>query len=70
MVAMLKNLVGQPCTLILLAQSDEAVEKSVRNLPRAKALRANYLNVRDLLGHERVILPLGALDTIQSYLGG
>jgi large subunit ribosomal protein L4 len=70
MVAMLKNLVGQASTLILLAQSDEAVENSVRNLPKAKALRANYLNVRDLLGYERVILPLGALDTIQSYLGG
>jgi large subunit ribosomal protein L4 len=69
-VETLKKLVGQSSTLILLAQSDEAIEKSIRNLPRAKALRANYLNIRDLLGYERVILPLGALDTIQSYLGG
>lgn len=70
MVETLKKLVGQSSTLILLAQSDEAIEKSIRNLPRAKALRANYLNIRDLLGYEIVILPLGALDAIQSYLGG
>jgi hypothetical protein len=27
------------------------------------------LNVRDLLQYDRVIMPLGALDVIQSYLG-
>jgi large subunit ribosomal protein L4 len=69
MVATLKRLVGQASALILLAESDVAVEKSVRNLQTAKTLHANYLNVRDLLGYERVILPLGALDAIQSYLG-
>ncbi|MEJ2562039.1 MAG: 50S ribosomal protein L4 [Anaerolineales bacterium] len=52
-----------------LAGRDELVEKSVRNLPKAKTLRANYLNVRDLLQYDRVIMPLGALDVIQSYLG-
>jgi len=70
MVAILERLVGQASALILLAESNEVIEKSVRNLPDAKTLRANYLNVRDLLGYERLIMPLGALDIIQSYLGG
>ena len=36
----------------------------------AKLLRANYLNVRDLLGCDHVILPLPALEVVRSYLGG
>ena len=69
MVATLERLVGQASALILLAESNEAIEKSARNLPDAKTLRANYLNVRDLLGYEKLIMPLGALEIIQSYLG-
>jgi len=65
----LRKLVGQDSVLILITGPDESLEKSVRNLPTAKTLRANYLNVRDLLGFDRLILPLGALDVIQSYLG-
>ncbi len=69
MAAALGRLVGKESVLILLPDRDEMVEKSVRNLPKAKTLRANYLNVRDLLQYDRVIMPLGALDVIQSYLG-
>jgi large subunit ribosomal protein L4 len=69
MAETLRKLVGQDSVLILITGPDESLEKSVRNLPTAKTLRANYLNVRDLLGFDRLILPLGALDVIQSYLG-
>ncbi|TFH37740.1 MAG: 50S ribosomal protein L4 [Anaerolineales bacterium] len=69
MAMILNTLVGSSSALILLAVSDENVEKSVNNLTSAKVLRANYLNVRDLLGYERVILPIEALEVIQSYLG-
>jgi large subunit ribosomal protein L4 len=55
--------------LILLPAPDKVVEKSIRNLPSAKTLDARYLNVRDLLKYERVVLPLGAVDVIRSYLG-
>jgi large subunit ribosomal protein L4 len=67
---MLARLVGGDSALILLPDANEAVELSIRNLPEAKTLRANYLNIRDLLGFDRVIIPLGALEIIQSYLGG
>jgi large subunit ribosomal protein L4 len=41
----------------------------VNNVPTAKTLNARYLNVRDLLGYETLVLPLAALDVIKSFLG-
>ena len=69
MADLLQGLVGEDSALILITGPDESLEKSVSNLPAAKTLRANYLNIRDLLGFDRLIMPLGALDVIQSYLG-
>ncbi|HEX9796105.1 MAG TPA: 50S ribosomal protein L4 [Anaerolineales bacterium] len=67
--SMLNRLVGQDSALILMAETDELVEKSARNLANAKTLRAEYLNVRDLLGHKRLVLPLNALEAITAHLG-
>jgi large subunit ribosomal protein L4 len=64
----LNRLVGEASALVLLPQADEAVEKSVRNLPRAKTLRAEYLNIRDLLGYDHLIMPLSALDLVTQHL--
>ena len=69
MAKALRDLVGAGTTLIVLPAADEQVERSVRNLAQAKILRANYLNIRDILGFDRLLLPLGSLEVIQSYLG-
>lgn len=69
MLQALVNLVGAESALVLLPERNESVEKSIRNIEHAKYLRANYLNVRDLLGYDRVVMPLAALDVIRSYLG-
>jgi large subunit ribosomal protein L4 len=69
MAKALNGLMGGASALILLAAPDEGVERSVRNLAGAKTLRAQYLNIRDILGFDRLLLPLGAVDIIQSYLG-
>ena len=70
MDGILYNLVGAENTaLVLMAESSEAVERSVRNLPNARTLRASYLNIRDLLSHDRVIIPQDALEVIQLFLG-
>jgi large subunit ribosomal protein L4 len=37
-------------------------------LPDAKTLLVNYLNIRDLLGYDRVILPMLALPVLESLL--
>jgi large subunit ribosomal protein L4 len=69
MVAVLGNLGLDQRVLVLLPERDELVEKSARNLPQVKTLRASYLNVRDLLGYDHVLVPLGALQVIESILG-
>ena len=70
MDGILFNLVGAENTaLVLVAERSEAVERSVRNLPNARTLRASYLNIRDLLSHDRVIIPQDALEVIQLFLG-
>lgn len=69
MAETLQKLVGELSALVLMAKDDVNVEKSVRNMPGAKTLSAEYLNVKDLLGYDRVIMPLDTLDVIQSYLG-
>jgi large subunit ribosomal protein L4 len=70
LTAILNGLVGEnQKTLVLLAGRNENVERSLGNLTSAKYLRAAYLNIRDLLSCDKVILPVGALDVIQGYLG-
>jgi len=68
-VAMLvKTLTNGESALLLLPERNETVEKSARNLEHVKALRANYLNVRDLLGYSKIVMPLAALDVVSGFL--
>ena len=55
-------------TLLILADSDDILERSARNIPDLKTLRANYLNIRDLLGYRKILMPLAALEVIQGAL--
>ena len=59
----------QSSALILLPEANMAIQKSAANLPDVKTLRAQYLNVRDLLGHDFLVMPLSAIKAIESYLG-
>jgi large subunit ribosomal protein L4 len=72
MVQALNRLVGDASALILIPQKDENYElviRSTNNIPDAKTLLANYLNIRDVLGYDRLVLPLPALDILVSLLG-
>lgn len=69
LVQVLKSIGLDRRVLILLPERNEPVEKSARNLPQVKTLRASYLNVRDLLGYDHVLVPMGALQVIESILG-
>jgi large subunit ribosomal protein L4 len=69
MAGVMNSLTGDVSTLLLLADADESLEKSARNLRDVKLLRAGYLNIRDLLGHHKIVMPLPALEVIQGYLG-
>jgi large subunit ribosomal protein L4 len=68
MATALQAIAGTENALVVLAARDEAVERSTRNLAAAKTLRAGYLNIRDLLQYEKIVLPLAALDQIKDWL--
>jgi large subunit ribosomal protein L4 len=70
MRAILDAVVGAESTaLVLTAERNENVERSVHNLKDAHIIRASYLNIRDLLKFDKVIVPLDALDVITSIWG-
>ena len=66
---MLNALVGGEKALMLLPEQNENVERAMRNMDDAKYLRASYVNVRDLLRFDRVIIPLASLDVLKTILG-
>jgi large subunit ribosomal protein L4 len=69
MVAILQNLGLDERVLILLPERNEPVEKSARNLPQVRTLRASYLNIRDLFGYDHLLMPVDALQVVESILG-
>ncbi len=72
MAETLRKIVGDASALILLPEKNEAYQDVVlssRNLPDAKTLWVNYLNIRDLLGYDKIVLPLRALEKITAHLG-
>lgn len=72
MAQALDRLVGDASALILIPEKNGEYDKvilSTNNLPDAKTLMAGYLNVRDLLGYDRLVIPLPALDILVSFLG-
>lgn len=68
----LTALAGEARVLVLVPDNSGAYSnaiKSGRNLAETKLLMASYLNIRDLLTYEKVIIPLASLEVIKSYLG-
>ncbi|HVM70708.1 MAG TPA: 50S ribosomal protein L4 [Anaerolineales bacterium] len=71
MAQSLNSLVGDATVLVLAAEKDatfDMVVRSTNNLPDAKLIMANYLNIRDLLGYDKLVMPLKALDVLKSIL--
>ena len=72
MAESLKNLVGKSTALVVLPEKDKAydmVMRSTDNLADAKVLLAGYLNIRDLLGYDKLILSVKTLDALAAHLG-
>ncbi len=65
----LQNLGIGASALILLPQHDELILRSVRSLPEVRTLVAHYLNVRDLLKYDYILVPLASLEVIEGILG-
>lgn len=71
MAKALDSLVGQASALVVIPEKSSAydvVVRSTNNIPDAKVLMVGYLNIRDILSFEKVVLPLQALDVLKTTL--
>ncbi|MCC7117033.1 MAG: 50S ribosomal protein L4 [Anaerolineales bacterium] len=72
MAETLGNLVGEQTALVLMPAKDpnyDTVARCTVNLDNAKVLLAGYINIRDLLTFEKVILPVKTIDALVAHLG-
>jgi large subunit ribosomal protein L4 len=72
MAEAIQAVAGEATVLLLIPEKSEEYEdvrRACANLANVKSLLASYLNIRDLLGHEKVVMPVAALDIIKNYLG-
>jgi large subunit ribosomal protein L4 len=72
MASAMQAVAGDGTVLLLIPENSSEfadVKQACSNLANVKTLLAGYLNVRDLLSFEKVVLPVAALDVISSYLG-
>lgn len=68
----LGNLVGGSTALVLMPVKDQnydTVMRSASNIGNAKVLLASYLNVRDVLNFEKVVLPVKTIDALVAHFG-
>jgi large subunit ribosomal protein L4 len=71
MAQALNRLVGESSVLVVIPEksaSYDVIVRSANNIADAKVLLAGYLNIRDLLGFEKVVLPLQTLDVLKATL--
>jgi large subunit ribosomal protein L4 len=72
MTQALDRLAGDASVLVLIPEKTaqtEMVVRSTNNIPDTKTLMASYLNIRDLMVYDKVILPLASLDVLKGFLG-
>ena len=71
MAKSLNALVGDGSALIVIPEKSayEGVIRSANNLPDAKVILANYLNIRDLLQYDKIVMPVAVLDVISANFG-
>jgi large subunit ribosomal protein L4 len=71
MATALNSLVGDASALVLIPAMEtyEGIVRSTNNIPDAKVLNANYLNIRDLMVFDKLVVPVDALELIKANLG-
>jgi large subunit ribosomal protein L4 len=70
-VQMFKALgVNEQNVLFVITDRSDNVDRSVRNLPTVKLLQPGYLNVRDLLGYDVLVMAKDAVEVVEGWLGG
>jgi large subunit ribosomal protein L4 len=61
--------VGKENVLMVLSEKIPAVYRSAANLPNLKTQLSGYVNVRDLLGYDTLLLSKDAVSHLENWLG-
>ncbi len=72
MAKALKSLTGDAKSLVLIPEKSAAYDMVVRatnNIEGTKVLMAAYLNIRDLLGYDKIVMPMQVIDVLTAHLG-
>jgi len=72
MAETLVNLVGTSTVLVLMPVKDQNydfVMRSADNIEGAKVLLASYINIRDVLSFDKVVIPIKTIDALVAHLG-
>jgi large subunit ribosomal protein L4 len=72
MVEALNNLVGTSTSLVLMPVKDQSYDSVMRcsnNIENTKVLLASYVNIRDILNFDKVVLPVKTLDALVAQFG-
>ena len=62
---MLKDLKAETKALVVLAEKDENVYRSVKNIEGAKSTFVGELNVYEMLKYEKLIITKGAVEKLE-----
>jgi len=65
MVDVLKNLNVNETAVIVIADKNESVQMSARNIPGVKTLLVNTMNVYDIVKHEKFIITRDAVSKVE-----
>lgn len=62
---MVKKLPIERNALFILAEKDEAIMRSSKNIPEIKTILAPYVNIRDLQKYRTIVILKNAVDTLK-----
>jgi large subunit ribosomal protein L4 len=72
MAESLSKLVGTSTALVIIPEKSteyDMVLRATNNIADAKVLMAGYINVRDLLSFDKVVMPVKTLEVLETQLG-
>jgi len=68
MVNILRTLGVDGKAMIVLAERNEAVQRSVRNIPGVLSVTPGSMNLLDLLNHDRLVMTVDAVSAVTQWL--
>jgi large subunit ribosomal protein L4 len=65
-----EKLVGKSSALLVIPEKDSKIDVllSADNIPHVKVLLAKYLNIRDMLSFDQIILEESSIEVLESFL--